>query len=140
MKKLEHIGIAVRDLEKANALFEKLLGCPHYKVEDVPTEGVRVSFFNVSGVKFELLAATRADSAISRHIEKRGEGIHHLAFEVDDLEQAIAEHESQGFAAINPVPSAGADNKRICFLHPRNTGGVLVELCQERRVSDSADR
>jgi methylmalonyl-CoA/ethylmalonyl-CoA epimerase len=140
MKKLEHIGIAVRDLEKANALFEKLLGCRHYKTEDVPAEGVRVSFFNVSGIKFELLAATREDSAISRHIEKRGEGIHHLAFEVDNLEQAIAEHESQGFVAINPVPSPGADNKRICFLHPRNTGGVLVELCQERSVSGSDDR
>jgi len=140
MKKLEHIGIAVRDLEKANALFEKLLGSPHYKVEDVPSEGVRVSFFNVSGIKFELLAATHPDSAISRHIEKRGEGIHHLAFEVDDLEKAISEHESLGFAPINPVPTPGADNKRICFLHPRTTGGVLVELCQEQPVSDSADR
>jgi methylmalonyl-CoA/ethylmalonyl-CoA epimerase len=140
MKRLEHIGIAVRDLDQANALFEKLLGCSYYKVEDVPAEGVRVSFFNVSGIKFELLASTRADSAISRHIEKRGEGIHHLAFEVDDLEKAIAEHESMGFAPINPVPSPGADNKRICFLHPKTTGGVLVELCQERSVSDSADR
>ena len=140
MKKLEHIGIAVRDLEKANALFEKLLGCRHYKVEEVPDEGVRVSFFKVSGIKFELLASTRADSAIARHIEKRGEGIHHLAFEVDDLEKAVAEHESQGFAAINPEPSPGADNKQICFLHPRNTGGVLVELCQERQISGSVDR
>lgn len=140
MKKLEHIGIAVRDLEHANALFEKLLGGKHYKVEDVPNEGVRVSFFNVSGIKFELLAATRPDSAIARHIEKRGEGIHHIAFEVDDLSQAIGEHESEGFAVINPVPSPGADNKQICFLHPKTTGGVLVELCQERPVSGSADR
>ena len=140
MKKLEHIGIAVRDLDQANALFEKLLGCPYYKIEDVPAEGVRVSFFNVSGVKFELLASTRADSAISRHIEKRGEGVHHLAFEVDNLEQAIADHESMGFVPINAVPSPGADNKRICFLHPRSTGGVLVELCQEQSVSGSADR
>lgn len=132
MKKLEHVGIAVRDLETANALFEKLLGCQHYKVEEVPSEGVRVSFFDVGGVKFELLAATRPDSAISRHIEKRGEGIHHLAFEVDDLERAIEEHESKGFSVINPVPSPGADNKRICFLHPRNTGGLLIELCEER--------
>lgn len=140
MKKLEHIGIAVQDLEQANALFEKLLGCRHYKVEEVPTEGVRVSFFNVSGIKFELLAATRDDSPIARHIEKRGTGVHHLAFEVDNLEQAIAEHESQGFAAIDPTPKPGADNKRICFLHPRNTGGVLIELCQEQPVSGSADR
>ncbi|MFO7256364.1 MAG: methylmalonyl-CoA epimerase [Bacteroidota bacterium] len=140
MKRLEHIGIAVRDLDEANALFEKLLGCSHYKVEEVPSEGVRVSFFNVSGVKFELLAPTRPDSAISRHIEKRGEGVHHVAFEVDDLEQAIADHETMGFAPINPVPSPGADNKRICFLHPKSTGGVLVELCQERAVSGSAGR
>lgn len=132
MEKLEHIGIAVKDLDKANDLFSRLLGRQHYKIEKVPSEGVVTSFFEVSGVKIELLAATTQDSPISRHIEKRGEGIHHLAFEVANLEDAIRRYEQEGFTAVNPEPSAGADNKRICFLHPRNTNGVLIELCQER--------
>ena len=132
MEKLEHIGIAVKDLDKANDLFSRLLGRQHYKIEEVPSEGVVTSFFEISGVKIELLAATSQDSPIFRHIEKRGEGIHHLAFEVANLKEAILRYEGEGFAPVNPEPSAGADNKLICFLHPRTTNGVLIELCQER--------
>lgn len=132
MEKLEHIGIAVKDLEKANDLFSRLLGRKHYKIEEVPSEGVKTSFFEVSGVKIELLAATTPDSPIFKHIEKRGEGIHHLAFEVNDLEDSVRKYEEDGFSAVNPIPSPGADNKRICFLHPRTTNGVLIELCQEK--------
>lgn len=132
MEKLEHIGIAVKDLDRANDLFSRLLGRPQYKIEEVPSEGVITSFFEVSGVKIELLAGTTPESAISRHIDKRGEGIHHLAFEVANLEESIRQYESKGFTPVNPEPSDGADNKRICFLHPRTTNGVLIELCQEK--------
>lgn len=131
MEKLEHIGIAVKDLDKANQLFEALLGSNHYKIEEVASEGVRTSFFNVGGVKIELLEATNPDSPIAKFIEKRGEGIHHLAFEVKDIDQEIMNYQEKGFTLINSAPKAGADNKRICFLHPKSTQGVLVELCQE---------
>jgi methylmalonyl-CoA/ethylmalonyl-CoA epimerase len=133
MEKLEHIGIAVKDLGKANALFEKLLGKTHYKIEEVKSEGVRTSFFNINGVKIELLEASAADSPIAKFIDKRGEGIHHLAFEVNDIKQAIADYKEQGFEPIHLEPKKGADNKLICFLHPKSTGGVLIELCQEIR-------
>jgi methylmalonyl-CoA/ethylmalonyl-CoA epimerase len=133
MKKLEHIGIAVRDLGAANQLFAKLLGIPHYKIEDVESEGVRTSFFNIGGLKIELLEATRADSPVARFIEKRGEGIHHLAFEVDDLETTVKRKVEEGFESLNQTPKPGADNKLVSFLHPKSTGGVLVELCQERK-------
>ena len=131
MEKLEHIGIAVRDLKTANALFSKLLGSEPYKIEEVGSEGVRTSFFNVSGVKIELLEATRQDSAIAKFIEKRGEGIHHLAFEVTDIASSVEEYETKGFQLINTAPKPGADNKLIAFLHPKSTQGVLVELCQD---------
>lgn len=137
MEKLEHIGIAVKDLAKANALFEKLLGNAHYKIEEVKSEGVRTSFFNVNGVKIELLEASSADSPISKFIDKRGEGIHHLAFEVKDIKQAITDYKEQGFEPINAEPKKGADNKLICFLHPKSTGGVLIELCQEVSTSST---
>jgi methylmalonyl-CoA/ethylmalonyl-CoA epimerase len=133
MEKLEHIGIAVKDINAANSLFAALLGRSAYKVEEVESEGVRTSFFDLAGVKIELLEATRPDSPIARFIEKRGEGIHHLAFEVADLEQGIREYEEKGFQMINATPKDGADNKRIAFLHPKSTNGVLVELCQEKR-------
>lgn len=133
MKKLEHIGIAVRDLGEANRLFAKLLGAPHYKVEEVESEGVRTSFFNVGGVKIELLEPTRSDSPVARFIEKRGEGIHHLAFEVDDIEGTVKRKIVEGFESLNQTPKSGADNKLVSFLHPKSTGGVLVELCQERK-------
>lgn len=131
MEKLEHIGIAVKNLAQANALFEKLLGKPHYKIEEVASEGVRTSFFEVNGVKIELLEASTESSPIAKFIDKCGEGIHHLAFEVNDISHAIADYKSQGFEPINPEPKKGADNKMICFLHPKSTGGVLIELCQE---------
>jgi methylmalonyl-CoA/ethylmalonyl-CoA epimerase len=131
MEKLEHIGIAVKNIEKANMLFSALLGRQHYKIEEVESEGVKTSFFDVSGVKIELLEATREDSPIAKFIEKKGEGIHHLAFEVENLESSIAAYEDKGFQLINPVPKKGADNKMICFLHPKSTQGVLIELCKE---------
>lgn len=136
MEKLEHIGIAVKNLGQANALFEKLLGKAHYKIEEVASEGVRTSFFDVNGVKIELLEASTATSPIAKFIDKRGEGIHHLAFEVKDIKQSIAHYQQQGFELINPEAKKGADNKLICFLHPKSTGGVLIELCQE--IADNA--
>lgn len=136
MEKLEHIGIAVKNLGQANALFEKLLGKAHYKIEEVASEGVRTSFFNVNGVKIELLEASTATSPIAKFIDKRGEGIHHLAFEVKDIKQSISHYQQQGFELINPEAKKGADNKLICFLHPKSTGGVLIELCQE--IADKA--
>lgn len=133
MKKLEHIGIAVKNLEESNALFAKLLGKPHYKVELVESEGVRTSFFEVGGIKIELLEATRPDSPIAKFIEKRGEGIHHLAFEAEPIEEKMKELTGQGFSLIADKPKSGADNKEIVFLHPKTTNGVLVELCQEKK-------
>ena len=133
MEKLEHIGIAVKNLTQANALFEKLLGKAHYKIEEVASEGVRTSFFEVNGVKIELLEASSESSPIAKFIDKRGEGIHHLAFEVNDITQAVSAYKAKGFEPINPEPKKGADNKMICFLHPKSTGGVLIELCQDIR-------
>jgi methylmalonyl-CoA/ethylmalonyl-CoA epimerase len=131
MEKLEHIGIAVKNLDSANKLFGQLLGRSHYKIESVESEGVRTSFFEVGGVKIELLEATREDSAIAKFIEKRGEGIHHLAFEVENIEDSIAQYQHDGFQLINQEAKKGADNKMIAFLHPKSTQGVLVELCSE---------
>jgi len=133
MKKLEHIGIAVKNLEESNTLFAKLLGKPHYKVEEVESEGVRTSFFDVGGIKIELLEATRPDSPIAKFIEKRGEGIHHLAFEADPIEDKMKELSEHGFSLLSDKPKSGADNKEIVFLHPKTTHGVLVELCQEKK-------
>jgi methylmalonyl-CoA/ethylmalonyl-CoA epimerase len=133
MEKLEHIGIAVKNMDQANKLFGSLLGRDNYKIEEVESEGVKTAFFEISGVKIELLEATRPDSPIAKFIEKRGEGIHHLAFEVKDIDRSVSEYESKGFERINKEPKPGADNKMICFLHPKSTGGVLIELCQERK-------
>lgn len=130
-QKPEHIGIAVTSLEEANALFAKLLGAAHYKVEAVESEGVSTSFFRVGDSKIELLEATRADSPIAKFIEKKGEGIHHLAFEVADILQEMERLKNEGFTLLNEVPKRGADNKLVCFLHPKTTNGVLIELCQE---------
>jgi methylmalonyl-CoA/ethylmalonyl-CoA epimerase len=132
MKKLEHIGIAVKNLDKSNRLFAKLLGREHYKIEEVASEGVRTSFFEVGGVKIELLEATRADSPIAKFIEKRGEGLHHLAFEVDNIQKQMQLIEEEDFLLLNKEPKAGADNKLISFLHPKTTNNVLVELCQDK--------
>ncbi len=133
MKKLEHIGIAVKNLEEANLIFARLLGKPHYKVEVVESEGVRTSFFKVGEIKIELLEAIRPDSPIAKFIEKRGEGIHHLAFEADSIEVKMKELRDQGFTLLSDTTKSGADHKDIVFLHPKTTQGVLVELCQEKK-------
>jgi len=131
MKKIEHIGIAVKDLEASNALFKSLFGKPHYKVEEVASEGVQTSFFESGPNKIELLAATKPDSPIAKFIEKKGEGIHHIAFAVDDIEAEIKRLKEEGFTVLNETPKKGADNKLIAFLHPKTTNSVLIELCQE---------
>lgn len=130
MIRLEHIGIAVKDLEASNELFAKLLGREHYKTEEVTSEHVLTSFFQVGESKIELLEATSPDSAIAKFIEQKGEGIHHLAFEVADIRQEMQRLENEGFTLLNPEPKRGADNKLVCFLHPKGTNRVLVELCQ----------
>lgn len=132
MKKIEHIGIAVKDLDAANQVYEALLGKKAYKKEDVESEGVATSFFRCGESKIELLGATNPDSPIAKFIEKRGEGIHHIAFAVDNIEKEIDRLKSKGFVLLNPQPKKGADNKLIAFLHPKSSNGVLVELCQER--------
>ena len=132
MRKLEHIGIAVKNLSESNRLFARLLGTPHYKIEEVESEGVRTSFFQVGDVKIELLEATRPDSAIARFIEKKGEGIHHLAFDVEHVDDAIVSLTEKGFQAITDH-KPGADNKLIAFLHPKSTNGVLIEVCSDRK-------
>lgn len=133
MNKIEHIGIAVKDLQASNLLFEKLFGAPAYKEEDVVSEGVKTSFFQNGPNKIELLEATNPESPIAKFIEKKGEGIHHIAFDVTDIVVEIARLESEGFVVLNPVPKKGADNKLVAFLHPKTTNGVLIELCQEIR-------
>lgn len=133
LKKVEHIGIAIKNLNEANALFAKLFGKDHYKVEKVESEGVSTSFFMLGETKIELLEATKPDSAIAKFIEKKGEGIHHIAYEVDNIHEEMERLKSEGFELIHQQPKEGADNKLICFLHPKSTGGVLVELCQERK-------
>lgn len=132
IKKIEHIGIAVKSLSDSNVLFEKLFGKKNYKVETVTSEGVNTSFFMLGETKIELLEATHETSAISKFIAKKGEGIHHIAYEVDDLEAEMNRLKSEGFELINELPKDGADNKRICFLHPKTTNGILIELCQEK--------
>ncbi len=139
MKKLEHIGIAVRDLTQANEIFARLLGKAHYKIEDVDSEGVRTSFFQIGDVKIELLEAKSQDSPIQKFIDRKGEGLHHLAFEVDDLSKSLKECQENGFVAVNGVPKRGADNKIICFLQPKHTGSVLIELCEEINAVASSD-
>ena len=133
MIKIEHIGIAVKNLESANKLFAALLHTPHYKVETVAAEKVSTSFFKTGDSKIELLEATDAASPIAKFIEKRGEGIHHIAFEVEDIRKEMARLKNAGFELLSAEPKKGADNKLICFLHPKSTNGILVELCQEIR-------
>ncbi|WP_337044250.1 methylmalonyl-CoA epimerase [Emticicia sp. 17c] len=131
---VEHIGIAVKDITASNELFSKLLNVAPYKSEQVESEGVTTSFFKVNATKIELLEATSPDSAIARFIEKKGEGIHHIAFEVEDIYAEMKRLESEGFILLNTEPKIGADNKLVCFLHPKSSNGVLVELCQERKI------
>jgi methylmalonyl-CoA/ethylmalonyl-CoA epimerase len=131
MLKIEHIGIAVKNLENSNQLFEKLFGKAHYKIEEVASENVNTSFFKMGDSKIELLEATDPNSPIAKFIEKRGEGIHHIAFDVKDIHAEMERLKNEGFQLINKEPKRGADNKLVCFLHPKTTNGVLIELCQE---------
>ncbi len=131
IKNIEHIGIAVKDIKESNKLFEKLFGKPHYKTELVETESVKTSFFQIGSNKIELLEATNEDSPIAKFINNKGEGIHHIAFEVDDIELEIKRLQEEGFKVLNEIPKKGADNKMVAFLHPKSTNGVLIELCQE---------
>ena len=131
MEKIEHIGIAVKNLEESNKLFAALFGKPHYKVEEVESEGVKTSFFEAGPNKIELLEGTTPESPISKFIEKKGEGIHHIAFAVSDIYAEIERLKGEGFKMIHEQPKAGADGKIIAFLHPKATNGVLIELCQD---------
>lgn len=131
MLKIEHIGIAVKDIENSNLLFKKLFNQAHYKIEEVTSENVKTSFFKIGDSKIELLQATDNNSAIAKFIEKKGEGIHHIAFAVKDIYTEIERLKSEGFTVLNEVPKKGADNKLVAFLHPKSTNGVLIELCQE---------
>ena len=131
MNKIEHIGIAVKNLEASNKLFTSLLGAEPYKMEAVESEGVQTSFFKVGPNKIELLEGLSTDSPISKFIEKKGEGIHHIAFEVENIEEEILRLKKEGFTMIHETAKKGADNKLIAFLHPKSSNGVLIELCQE---------
>jgi len=131
MNKIEHIGIAVKNLEASNKLFTKLLGTEPYKTEEVISEGVLTSFFKVGPNKIELLEGQSMESPISKFIEKKGEGIHHIAFEVKNIEEEIIRLKKEGFIMIHETAKKGADNKLIAFLHPKSSNGVLIELCQE---------
>ena len=131
MNKIEHIGIAVKDLKESNKLFSKLFGIANYKVEEVKSEGVNTSFFKVGENKIELLEATKKESPIAKFIDRKGEGIHHIAFDVDDIFSEIERLKKEGFKVLNETPKKGADNKIVAFLHPKSANGVLIELCQE---------
>lgn len=133
MQKVEHIGIAVKNLSDSIPLFEKLLNTPCYKTETVSGEKVNTAFFQTGPNKIELLESTDPDGVIARFIERKGEGIHHIAFDVADIEAEMQRLQSQGFILLNEQPKLGADNKLVCFLHPKTTNGILIELCQERR-------
>ena len=131
MNKIEHIGIAVSNLEKSNELFSKLFAQKPYKSEKVESEGVTTSFFKIGENKIELLEATNEESPIAKFISKKGEGIHHIAFEVKDIRAEMKRLKEEGFILLNEEPKKGADNKMVCFLHPKSSNGVLIELCQE---------
>jgi len=133
MIKIEHIGIAVKDLELSNKIFEDILGTSSYKTESVESEGVSTSFFKVGPNKIELLEASNPTSPIAKFLEKRGEGIHHIAFAVDNIEKEIERLTTLGYRLINETAKKGADNKRIAFLHPKSSNGVLIELCQDEQ-------
>lgn len=133
MLKVEHIGIAVRELSQSVPLFEKLLNTPCYKTEQVESEQVATAFFKTGDTKIELVESSHAEGVIARFIEKKGEGLHHIAFEVEDIEAEMKRLAGEGFVLLNDKPKQGADNKLVCFLHPKGTNGVLIELCMERK-------
>ena len=138
MNKIEHIGIAVKDLKEAGKTYETLLNTLCYKTERVESEGVETAFYQVGESKIELLGATRDDSPVAKFIKKRGEGIHHIAFLVKDIEAEMKRLKEEGYQLLNEKPKKGADNKLVAFLHPKSANGVLVELCQEREDKDEA--
>jgi len=131
MKKIEHIGIAVSDIEKSNKVFEKIFGKENYKSEKVESEGVVTSFFQIGENKIELVSATSSDSSLHKYLSKNREGMHHIAFDVEDIYSEMQRIKKEGIRLLNESPKKGADNKLICFLHPKDTNGVLIELCQE---------
>jgi methylmalonyl-CoA/ethylmalonyl-CoA epimerase len=131
MQKIDHIGIAVDDIDKSNALFAKIFGKENFKSEVVESEGVITSFFKIGDSKIELVAATNSESPIAKYLSKNRTGMHHIAFDVDDIEKEMMRLKSEGIRLLNENPKQGADNKLICFLHPKDTNGVLIELCQE---------
>lgn len=131
MNKIEHIGIAVANLDESSIIYQKLFGEPAYKQEEVVSEGVKTAFFKNGPNKIELLEATNPESPIAKFIAKKGEGIHHIAFDVDDILAEIERLKNEGFIVLNETPKKGADNKLVAFLHPKSTNGVLIELCQE---------
>ncbi len=133
MKFIEHIGIAVKNAHSSKGIYEKLLGTAPYKEETVESENVNTVFFQTGDNKIELLEATNEQSTIAKFIEKRGEGLHHIAFAVDDIVSEMARLKSEGFKLLNETPKRGADNKWVCFVHPKDTNGVLIELCQEMK-------
>ena len=135
MNKIEHIGIAVKNIDEASKIYKSLLGHSHYKTETVENEGVKTSFFMCGESKIELLEATREDSPIAKFIEKRGEGIHHMAFAVTDIKGEVERLKNEGFVILNEEPKKGADNKLVVFLHPKSANGVLIELCQEININ-----
>ena len=139
MEKIEHIGIAVKSLETSNLLFKKLFGVAHYKIEEVASEGVRTSFFKSGPNKIELLEATTADSPIAKFLDKKGEGVHHIAFAVTNIREEISRLKAEGFVVLNEEPKKGADNKLVAFLHPKTTNGVLIELCQEINLNEDQE-
>ena len=129
---VEHIGIAVKDLQISIPLYEKLLGSPCYKTESVDTEQVNTAFFLKDATKIELLESSDSDGVIAKFIAKKGEGMHHIAFEVPDIQAEMTRLKSEGFTLLNESPKDGADNKWVCFVHPKDTNGVLIELCQSK--------
>lgn len=131
MKNIEHIGIAVKDLKASIALFEKILNVECYKIEEVESEKVKTAFFKQGQTKIELLESLNTDGVIAEYIAKKGEGIHHIAIEVEDIKQEMTRLKNEGFVLLNEQPKKGADNKMVCFLHPKGTNGVLIELCEE---------
>lgn len=133
MKHVEHIGIAVKDLTLSIPLFEKLLNTTCYKTESVDSEKVDTAFLQTGETKIELLQSITTDGVIAKFIEKKGEGLHHIAFEVTDIKLEMKRLRDEGFVLLNEEPKPGADNKLVCFLHPKNTNGVLIEICQEKR-------
>ncbi len=133
MRKIEHIGIAVKDIASAGLIYEKLLNTKVYKIEDIESEGVKTAFLQAGPNKIELLEPASADSPVGKFIEKRGEGVHHIAFDVEDIAAEMERLKKEGFVLLNETPKEGADNKLVCFIHPKSANGVLIELCQERR-------